>query len=277
VLFAQWDGTTLFFLCVVVGFLGEGATNLTNRMLAQKQRIRYWAVGLGIVTGIYFFFAGIPTRQAPTPDDLLGGIFAACLVGFCAGLVWYLAVAIITFAYQHVLSPPFEMLGRWRRNAAERSVRRREENLRWKQQRDYERTAPERARSAATLAAAKKRRKDARAACELLFHRHAHVLNGRFSRETLADFMQKYMGDGQTADEVEERGRQLQETILQHVHQIVPPKAPYTIESLADWYKTTKQVVDTLPVEDRYKQAQLAQLNARYAELMQSLMESLRP
>ncbi len=91
------------------------------------------------------------------------------------------------------------------------------------------------------------------------------------------DFVHKYMGDGRPPEEAEERGHQLQEIILQHAQEIQPPQKPYTIESLADWYKTTKQLIDGLPVDARYKQAQMAQLNARYTELMQSLLENLRP
>mgnify|MGYP006915209446 CR=1 FL=1 len=85
------------------------------------------------------------------------------------------------------------------------------------------------------------------------------------------------MGDEQSPEYVEERGRQLQDIIKQHVEQIEPPPKAFTIESLATWYQTTKQLIDKLPVDDRYKQVQLAHLNARYAALMQSLMEALQP
>lgn len=140
-------------------------------------------------------------------------------------------------------------------------------------QRDLD--AWEEKRVAAALA--QKKREDARAACELLYHSHAHVLKRRLPKETFLDFVRRYMGDDHSAEYVEERGRQLQELILLHVHRIEPPAKPYTIQSLTDWYRETKQIIENLPVEDRTKQAQLALLNTRFAELSQALMETLQP
>ncbi len=142
---------------------------------------------------------------------------------------------------------------------------------------ERQRLSEEKQQELSKRAAEQKRREDARAACELLFHRYAHMLGERYSKTAFNDFLHRYMGDEHPAEYVEERGAMLQELILQHAHQIEVPKQPYTIASLAAWYKQTKEVIDTLPIEPKYRQAQLAQLNARYAELMQDLMENLRP
>lgn len=272
--FNQWDAGSILVVTVVLGFLGEGVIHLTARMTSLKQWIRSWAVGLGIVTGIFFFFAVFSPRNASNPDGVLSSIFQAMLMGFCAGLVWYLAVAIVTFIFQHVIAPPFRAMNRWRLSSSEERSRRRYARQR---QLDAESAAADRSWAAATRATEQKRRNDARAACELLYHKHAHVLANRFPREALDGFMNKFMTDSQSPDEVEERGRQLQELILQHVQDIEPPQKPYTIESLAEWYRRTKELIEKLPLDSRYRQAQMAQLNARYAELMQDLMEALRP
>ena len=73
------------------------------------------------------------------------------------------------------------------------------------------------------------------------------------------------------------RAEQLQQIIQQHVEKVEPPETPYPVASLAEWYSSTKQLIESLPVEGRYKQAQLAQLNFRYAELVQTVMERMEP
>jgi hypothetical protein len=272
--YEQTSGCTVFVLVIVLAFLGEGVTRLTDRMFALRQVIRSWAVGLGIVTAIFSFFVIFAPRNATSPDGVLSSIFQSGLSGVCAGLVWYLVVAVLTFGYQYILAPPFRFLGYLFKGSGESHARHWDDEMNQRHRQDAERAA---AQTAATKADAQKRRADARAACELLYHRHAHVLGNRFPKASLDDFLTKYMGDNHSPEEVEVRGRQLQDIIREHAHGIEPPKTPYTIESLAEWYKKQKEVVEKLAVDDRQKQAQLAQLNARYAELMQSLMETLQP
>lgn len=272
--FAESDGCSFFILAVVIGFLGEGVTHLTKRMAALRQSIRNWAVGLGIVSGILFFVTGAAARLPASPDPLLSAIFASGLIGLSAGLGWYLVVAVLTFVFQYIGAPPLRFLGYLMRKGTESRTRNWNDEMNQMQQQDAERAA---AQAAATKAEAQKRRANARAASELLFHRHAHILGSRFPKASFDDFLTKYMGDNHSPEEVEARGHQLQDIILQHVQSIEPPKTPFTIESLAAWYKKQKQLVESLAVDDRQKQAQLAQLNARYAELMQTLMENLQP
>src|ERR1019366_3520455 len=123
----------------------------------------------------------------------------------------------------------------------------------------------------------RRRRENARVQCEVLFQLHTHTLGERFPKAVYDEFVKRYLGDDRTPVDVEQRAKQLQDAILEHVAQIEPPKTPYTIESLTDWYKKTKKQIEDLTVDDRYKQAQLAQLNARFAELTQALMETLHP
>lgn len=207
--------------------------------------------------------------------------------GLALGISW-IVLPLVSMLVRGLILFPLAKIKNYGQSVGERiktrNERRQQEELLRQTQAEYERSTPERERArmeaeARTRAGAlaQKRREDARTACELLFHRHSHVLAGRFHKETFADLVQKYMGDNRPPEEVEERGKQLQDIMLQHVHQIEPPDKPYAIESLTEWYKKTKELIEGLPVDQRYKQAQLAQLNARYAELMQELMENLQP
>ena len=230
-LFAEWDGLTLLFLFVVLGFLGEGVVNLTNRMLALRQAIRYWAIGLGIATGILFFFTSFSARFAPTPDNLLSNIFASGLVGGCAGLVWYLAVAILTFIYQYVIAPPFHLLCRIIKWPFARWSRGRE-GRQWRaQQRASELAATEHSRSAAVqadaYASAQNRRETARAGCEVLFVTHSFDIHERFTREMFDAFVTRHLGDDKSPEHVEKLARDLSDIIREHLRKVVPgPSLP---------------------------------------------------
>ena len=224
--FAEWDGFTLLFLFAVLGFLGERLIQLTNRMLALRQTIRYWAIGLGIVTGILFFFTSFGGRFAPTPDNLLSNIFASGLVGACAGLVWYLAVAILTFVYQYVIAPPFRVLGRMLNWPFARWSRAREKQ-RWRsQQRESQLAAAERSHSAAKQAevhaSAQKRREDARAGCEVVFVTHSFDIRERFTREMFDAFVARHLGDDKSPEYVEKMSREISDIIRKHLQKAEP-------------------------------------------------------
>lgn len=274
----QIEATTLILPALLLLFVGNkvveshpGPRTIVSRVVAL--------VFFAVLTGELYL-------HWPVPGEILTEIILRSLLlgGLFLGGGWIVAPAISAL-YQGGIVTPCKVICRTL-SALVRGLFRlithpvrffRDQSERKRQIVEQERLRKETEKSAKEYAADQKRREDARAACELLFHRHSHVLTDRFTKETFADFISKYMGDGRPPDDVEERGSQLREIILQHVHQIEPPKKPYTIESLAEWYRATKELIDSLPVEARYKQAQMAQLNARYAELMQSLMESLQP
>jgi hypothetical protein len=282
-LLAQQDGGTLVVLAIVLGLLGQGLVGLTERMLALKQRIRYWATGLGIVTGILFCFATLAESRSTTTgaDDLLSGILAGGMVGVFATMIWYFLVAVVTFAYEHIVAVPFRWVGRWwkrsRQRAAERRARWLEEKRYRLQQREYERSAPERARQAAAQATAQKRRDDARASCELLYSLHAPEIMDRYPKAAFDDFVKKYMGDAHPPEYVEERARQLQAIVQQHYERATGASAFGSIEQLAAWYVEQKKRIEALPLDEAFKQTHLTNLNERYAELTEKLLGSMKP
>lgn len=160
---------------------------------------------------------------------MLGNIFASGLVGVCAGLVWYLAVAILTFIYQYVIAPPFRLLGRVIKWPFERWARGRAER-RWRsQQWESQRIAEERTRSAAVQAdaykAGHKRREDARASCEVLFATHSFDIRERFTREMFDAFVARHLGDDKSPEYVEKLARDLSDIIRKHLLKAEPPVA----------------------------------------------------
>lgn len=268
------DGTAFFILIAVIGLLGECVVHLTERMLALRTSIRYWALGLGIITGVCFFFLMVSSASTVTPESLLRDIFSAALAGLCGCLSWYFVVAVITFAILYVIAAPLQWIWylmklplEWRAN----------KKRRWQQQLEAEGAAKRQNKLAAEQTVNKKRRADSRTACEVLFLQYVHLLANRLTKETFQDFMTRHMGDEHSPEYVEGRGRELQDLILHHAFEIKPIEESSSLESLSNWYQETKRVIENLPIEERYKQAQLAHLNARYAELMQELVGSLRP
>ena len=62
-----------------------------------------------------------------------------------------------------------------------------------------------------------------------------------------------------------------------HLEEIEPPAEKRTLEELAHWFAEQRQRIEILPLDERVKDAHLAELNARYAELSSKLLESLQP
>ena len=121
------------------------------------------------------------------------------------------------------------------------------------------------------------RRVEARAQCELLFGRHVHEIESRFPKEMLDSFMLTYMNDNQPVEAVERRGKELQRSILLHLEEERPVRKYLTIDELADWFVKEKQRIESLPIEEELREEHLVQLNMRYAELTQDMLQRMTP
>jgi hypothetical protein len=124
---------------------------------------------------------------------------------------------------------------------------------------------------------AQKRRDESRSHCELTYSFYAPKLGERFTRAMLDSYIEKYMGDNQTPEDVERRGQELQVTLQKHLESVEPPKKKLTLESLARWFIEEKQRIESLPVDEKSKRRHIAELNGRYAELSSQLMENIQP
>lgn len=121
------------------------------------------------------------------------------------------------------------------------------------------------------------RRQDARFASESLYSLYAIDIAERFSKSEFDSFLKKYMGDDQSPETVEQRAGRLQQMIQQHYEKVNPPEDFPDLEALTNWYEAQKMRIETLPIQDSYKQDYLVQLNTRYADLTQQIMERLKP
>lgn len=166
-----------------------------------------------------------------------------------------------------------------------------EERERSRREEEWERMRPWRERQAREAAqrseiaaqerqADESRRIDARAACEFLYARHAPEIGLRFPRSLYDAFVQTYMNDSFGPAEVERRGGELQTLIEQHLDEVKPrPKRPepQSIPELAEWFLAEKSRIDALPLDEELKQTHLMQLQYRYAELSDQLLQKALP
>jgi hypothetical protein len=294
-LVAQTGGNDFFatFICmtVVMGFMGEGICRLSDRMKSVRVRVRGWAIGLGIVTGIAMMTGTFSSKNS-NGAEVLGLPIAGAVFAVLAFGIWYFFVALVVLAYQHVLAPPFRAMGRISERGA---ARRRQRELDQQRQRDteasrrlseererqskveLERRKTERAKATEEQGTAQRRRDDARARCDVFYEIHAPELLKRFPRETYDDFKKRYFGEDKPADQVEKRADELLVVLRQHLEKIDPPKKTTDVASLTKWYEDTRRKIEALQIDERSIKAQVAQLNARYTELMQEHLENLQP
>jgi hypothetical protein len=121
------------------------------------------------------------------------------------------------------------------------------------------------------------RRIEARAQCELLYNQHFAEIKKRFSKKALDEFMQEYMADSQPAEIVERRSRELQRIIEEHRVAVKPIRKFHTIQELAEWFVKEQKRIQTLPIDDELREEHLVQLNMRYAELTQDMLQKMEP
>jgi len=281
------DGSSILWSIAILFGIGFGIVRWMPRIRPLEERIRNWAIGLGIVSGFVFFFADpFPNRRSS--DDLSSMIGGSAFLGALAGFAWFFVIASLTFAYQYVIASPFRLLGSWKRRLSERRAKQSEERRRLREQREWERSAPGRERADREAAArkqaeetmkgeAQKRREDARASCELFFGLHAAEIGSRYPRDQFDAFVAKYMTDKHAPEDVERRAEQLQALIEQHRELVKPTPRFATIEELARWFQEQKQRIESLPIEEKAKRTHLVELNQRYSELTSELLQKMKP
>jgi len=280
------DGSSILFTIAILFGVGFGIVRWMPRVRPLEERIRNCSIGLGIVSG--FLFCLVPVGQFTQGSDVSSNVIFGVMGGAAAGFLWFFVIATMTFAYQYIIAPPFRLLGSWKRGLVERRARRAEERRRLREQREWERSGPEReqaqreadARKQAdeqTKADAQRRRADARANCEFLYSLYAPEIGNRFSRNDLDAWIKKHMGDDQDPTIVEQRGEQLRRLIDHHREQVKPTPKFANIQELARWFQEQKAEIDTLPLDDKLKRAHLVNLNERYADLTTKLLESMQP
>lgn len=270
----------LLFLSLLLYFLGWLVGR--NDELIVRYRSRAWYAAL-LVFGAFIFW-----RYQPTDGELIIALILRTLMtaGMVSGVVGILGPLLKV--YRGLLD---RAEARRQAKRAERERRRREavdaEEREHNRKRDQElasvRQKEERALSVQKTERESReadqahRRLRACAACDLFFNLHRVELASRFSKSDLEEFMKKYMDDAQPAEVVEMYAVQLREMMEQHLELAGTAKVPATIEQLAKWYITEKERISGLEIDEELKESHLIQLDMRYTELSQSILESITP
>jgi hypothetical protein len=236
-----------------------------------------WAAGAAFLgVGTWAVIDLMPVRA----DELFTIAATASLAAASAALATALTMAPVAAVWSWVRS----RIAVWRWSRADRRRQReqdaREERERRDRQEEWERQRPEREKwerkaeaTRATEAAARKRREDARAKCEIFFGLHAPEIGARFSKAMYDDFVRRHLGDDHTPEHVEERARQLVELLERHLDKIEPAdEAPQTIGDLTTWYEQATAEIEARVTNARIRNTSLAQLKEQYAERLQQIL-----
>ncbi len=269
------DYCSLVFFSLVAMFVGD-------RMINSQATLRVWGLRTAAIAFVGFAIAHVSEVGSPSAEDLA----MAAIVGLLGGLVAlgpaWIILSILGFAggyYRRASASAGSAAHRRQLDREKRAA----EKKKQQDQIEWERRAPDRERAnqeASQLreaenrkkGEAQKRRSDARADCEMLFQLYAVDISSRFPRESLDEWIKKYMGDDQTPDDVEHRAEQLRKMIIHHREQVRPTPKFATLPELAIWFQSQKEQIDQLPVDDRLKRMLTANLNVRNAELMNQLL-----
>lgn len=254
-----------------------------HRMVQSKPSLQIWGLRFSALTFVAFAIMRIIELGVPTTSDLL----SALMVGLGAGALLvgpaWIVLAISGFLYEQYWDMTNLARARSQTRRAARDQRLQESKLEPQpepppspEQLQAEREAAElRQQESERATEEAKRREEAIAACELLYHLRAPDLGERFTREQLGEFVKKFMGADKSIDVIERRAGELQRLIQQHYEAVSPPSRFTDLAELTAWHERQRQQIGSLSVADMYKQDFLVQLNERYAELTQQTLEKL--
>lgn len=257
----------------------------------QEPQAIQWASRIGLGAFILYTFFTIETTRHVTATDCLVASIHGLLVGALA-----LGLSMIVLAGSIQIFRPLaqavetaQQRARWRKEAREHERRRlKEEDERRRRDKEWERTRPQREeaerrkqeedlRRQRQQKSASERRQEARSQCELVFNLHKIDIKSRFSRAMFDDYIKKFMSDVEEPETVERRGRELRDLLQKHYEQVGGRTQPTTVEQLANWFLNEKSRIASLPLEDELREEHLIQLQMRYSELSQSILENIHP
>lgn len=204
-------------------------------------------------------------NRDPIPS-VFAALIAGCVMSVVLSPIWivagYLAMLIFNWfihpilellgKVHRILMQPFSLLSLWSKPS----------------KRDI-------LRSVEQLSKERVRRETIRAECEMLYARLRPEIGPRFNDAMLADFLQRHLHDGVPIEECEQRARQLQDMLREHLHKVAPPPQFRNLIELADWFQNQKRQLDSV-TDERLRRTLLAQLSVRYAELTTQLLEDTR-
>jgi hypothetical protein len=275
----QGDACVLFLFSVIMMFIGD-------RMINSQPVLRIWGLRISALAFVGFTVFHITDHHSSGASEYA----MAAIVGLLGGLVTlgpaWIVLAIFGFVggYYRQAAASATSAGHQRKIKREQKIaeeRKRHEQIEW------ERNAPERERAyreaelrqqdeAKKKADSQKRRSNARADSEMLYQLYAPEIGVRFPRAALDDWTKRYMGDDQSANDVEQRAEQLRNIITHHREQVNPTPQFSTLQELVMWFQNQKSQIEVLPIDDRLRRMLLANLNVRNAELMKQVLDDTK-
>lgn len=260
---AVWaiGGVIYFFEVIVPQLFGRlRAFVATNK----NRRVNAIAGTLSLLLTALIFAVWRDSQDVPVSFAAIGSF----TIGLCFMPLIIVPVTFVDFVAAAVLSTvvvaPLQFVGLLKTPGQEEAAQRRAEQDR-------------NARLQAQQATGQRRREDARLRCEMHYRRHAVELRERFPEQAFDEFVSQYMGDTFSADQVEARARDLIGMIDDHVKVTKPAKKFESLDDVANWFVEEKERIQNLPVDAAAKKKHLVQLNHRYAELSDRVMEGMEP
>lgn len=140
------------------------------------------------------------------------------------------------------------------------------EQLRLKQEEEVRiRTAREAAKAAA------RRREDARLRCELFYQQYARQLGTTFPRKRFDQFVERYLSDSSSPEEVEQREQMLKQMMLDSLGTSTPVK--FTSMAELGAYQARREEIDRLPHDEEVKDTYRIQLNKQEDEALRRMLK----
>jgi hypothetical protein len=288
------EGDFCWTTLLIAIFLGVG-----SRMIERRPDLQALGLRLSAIAFVAYLVYGAVRFEPMAAEGWVGialrGLSAG---GLTLGLAW-IALALLAALGHHTILRPLAALRRWltaaRVRRAMRRARRDADRAAAIRQAELERTAPERElarqrqleeqrlamqraeEQARERERAQTRREDARASALLSFTFYSAKLGSRFSRKDYDHYLATYMGDNQSPEAVERRGKELVAIFERHLADAKPAKQETSIDSLTRWYADTKAQIEGLPIPEDIKEERLIELETRFAELLAEHMERSRP
>lgn len=122
-----------------------------------------------------------------------------------------------------------------------------------------------------------RRRCDARARCEAFFLRYGPELQGRFTREQLADFIARFMGDNATVAQAEHREAELLALMQEHVERSGRKKQRANLSDLITWFNDEKRKVEAMELAPDDEEQIIRGLEERFTRLQGEHIRQMQP
>lgn len=269
-IFDQGDPCALGLVVIIVLLIGHH--------VAGEAELR-WSGRLAVAAFVAYWvsrFAASSSRQA---EDLFTITVRATLAaGFALGVGW-LILPLGTSAVRYGFMVPL----RRSREEKEAAHRRQAEQDQWRVQQEHQRREQERQDSerrqaserTLTEAQARQLRENARFECENLYRLLAHDLQDRFPPELFDAYLTKYLSDDLPVDLIEQRVREFQQFLQQHLEK-VRPSAGRGVDALALWYQRQRDDILGSTLDDDRKDELLAELEDQYAELLKRSIKEFK-